>query len=151
MSKEGILKAYKIGMETLREPIALGYSCAGIVLEVGETISHIKVGDRIACMGYGANHAEFVIVTENLCTKLPENLSFKEGGFGTLGTIAMQGVRRDDISVGENIAVIGLGLIGSLTIQILKASGCNVVGFDLNDYKIRFSKNSLMVLIIIKV
>ena len=140
MSKEGLIKAYKIGMETLREPIALGYSCAGIVLEVGENVSQIKVGDRIACMGYGANHAEFVVVTENLCAKLPENLSFKEGGFGTLGAIAMQGVRRADISVGENIAVIGLGLIGSLTVQILKASGCNVVGFDLNDYKIEFSK-----------
>jgi len=140
MSKEGLIKAYKIGMETLREPIALGYSCAGIVLEVGENVSQIKVGDRVACMGYGANHAEFVVVTENLCAKLPENLSFKEGGFGTLGAIAMQGVRRADISVGENIAVIGLGLIGGLTVQILKASGCNVVGFDLNDYKIEFSK-----------
>jgi len=140
MSKEGLVKAYKIGMETLREPIALGYSCAGIVLEVGENVSQIKVGDRVACMGYGANHAEFVVVTANLCTKLTENVSFKEGAFGTLGAIAMQGVRRADASVGENIAVIGLGLIGSLTVQILQASGCNVVGFDLNDYKIELSK-----------
>ena len=140
MNKEGLVKAYKIGMETLREPIALGYSCAGIVLEVGENVSQIKVGDRVACMGYGANHAEFIIVKENLCTKLPENVSFKEGAFGTLGAIAMQGVRRADSSVGENIAVIGLGLIGSLTVQILKASGCNVVGFDISDYKIEFCK-----------
>ncbi|GAG31762.1 unnamed protein product, partial [marine sediment metagenome] len=85
------------------------------------------------------NHAEFVVVTENLCVKLPD-ISFKEGAFGTLGAIAMQGVRRADTSVGENIAVVGLGLIGSLTAQILKASGCNVVGFDINDYKIEFSK-----------
>ncbi len=140
MSKEGLVKAYKIGMETLREPITLGYSCAGIVLEVGENVSQIKVGDRVACMGYGANHAEFIVVTANLCTKLPVNVSFKEGAFGTLGAIAMQGVRRADVSVGENVAVVGLGLIGSLTVQILKASGCNVVGFDLNDYKIEFSK-----------
>lgn len=139
MSKEGLFRAYKIGMETLREPIALGYSCAGLVLEVGEDVSHIKVGDRISCMGLSANHSELVVVTENLCNKLPEKVSFKEGAFGTLGAIAMQGVRRAVISVGENIAVIGLGLIGSLTVQILKASGCNVIGFDLNDYKIKFS------------
>jgi predicted dehydrogenase/threonine dehydrogenase-like Zn-dependent dehydrogenase len=140
MSKEGLVKAYKIGMETLREPIALGYSCSGLVVDIGKDISNFKVGDHVSCMGYGANHAEFVIVNKNLCAKLPKNISFKEGAFGTLGAIAMQGVRRANISVGENIAVIGLGLIGNLTIQILKASGCNVVGFDINDYKINFSK-----------
>jgi predicted dehydrogenase/threonine dehydrogenase-like Zn-dependent dehydrogenase len=140
VSNEGLIKAYKIGMETLREPIALGYSCAGLVLEVGKDISQIKVGDRIACMGQGANHSELVVVTENLCSRLPENVSFKEGSFGTLGAIAMQGVRRAEISIGENIAVIGLGLIGILTVQLLKASGCNVVGFDINDYKLEFTK-----------
>jgi predicted dehydrogenase/NADPH:quinone reductase-like Zn-dependent oxidoreductase len=141
ISSAGFFKAYKIGMERLREPISLGYSSAGIVLETDEKIKNIKVGDHVSCMGYGANHAEFVIVTENLCHKLPENVSFKEGGFGTLGAIAMQCVRRANVSVGENIAVIGLGLIGNLTVQILKASGCTVVGFDLNDFKIEKSKN----------
>lgn len=140
MSKEGLIKAYKIGMETLREPIALGYSCAGIVIEVGNDVSQIKAGDHVACMGNNANHAEYVVVTENLCKKLPKNVTFKQGAFGTLGAIAMQGIRRADVTIGENIAVIGLGLIGSLTIQILKASGCTVVGFDLNNYKIDFSK-----------
>jgi predicted dehydrogenase/threonine dehydrogenase-like Zn-dependent dehydrogenase len=140
LSKEGLIKGYKIGMEIIKEPIPLGYSCSGVVLEIGKDISHIKVGDRVACMGYGANHAEFIIVTENLCNKLPEQVSFKEGAFGTLGAIAMQGVRRANISIGENIAVIGLGLIGNLTIQILKAAGCTVVGFDINNKKVEFSK-----------
>jgi threonine dehydrogenase-like Zn-dependent dehydrogenase len=140
LSKEGLIKGYKIGMEIIKEPIPLGYSCSGVVLEIGKDISQIKVGDRVACMGYGANHAEFIIVTENLCNKLPEQVSFKEGAFGTLGAIAMQGVRRANISIGENIAVIGLGLIGNLTIQILKAAGCTVVGFDINNKKVEFSK-----------
>ena len=136
----GLIKAYRMGMERLKEPISLGYSCSGIVLEIGEDINQIKVGDHVSCMGYGANHAEYVVVTENLCSKLPKNISFKEGAFGTLGAIAMQGIRRADISLGENVAVIGLGLIGSLTVQLLKASGCTVVGFDLNEYKIEFCK-----------
>ena len=140
ISSAGLIKAYKIGMERLKEPISLGYSCAGIILEIGRDIKNFKVGDRVACMGYGANHAEFVVVNENLCCKLPKDVTFKEGGFGTIGAIAMQGVRRAGVSVGENIAVIGLGLIGNLTIQILKASGCNVIGFDVNDFKISFSK-----------
>jgi predicted dehydrogenase/threonine dehydrogenase-like Zn-dependent dehydrogenase len=140
MSKEGLIRAYKLGMEKLKEPIALGYSCAGIVIEVGPDVSNINAGDHVACMGYGANHSEFVVVTENLCCKLPKNVSFKAGAFGTLGAIAMQGVRRAEVSVGENVAIIGLGLIGSLVVQILKASGCNVIGFDLNNYKIEFSK-----------
>lgn len=140
MSKEGLIKTYKIGMETLKEPIALGYSCAGIVIEVGKEVSQIKSGDHIACMGHSANHAEFVLLTENLCSKLPKNVSFKQGSFGTLGAIAIQGIRRANVSLGENIAVVGLGLIGNLTVQILKASGCNVVGFDINDYKINYSR-----------
>ena len=140
MDKEGLLKAYKIGMETLKEPITLGYSCAGIVIEVGNEVSTVKVSDHVACMGLSANHAEFVVVTENLCSRLPANVSFRQGAFGTLGAIAMQGVRRANISVGENIGVIGLGLLGVITVQILKASGCTVVGFDINNTKIDFSK-----------
>jgi len=140
LSKEGLIRTYKLGMEKLREPIALGYSCAGIVMEVGKNVTDLEVGDKVACMGRTSNHSEIIVVKENLCTKLPPNVSFKEGSFGTLGAIAMQGVRRADISVGENVAVIGLGLIGNLTTQILKASGCNVVGFDIDDYKVKYSE-----------
>jgi threonine dehydrogenase-like Zn-dependent dehydrogenase len=115
-------------METL-EP--LGYSCAGRVIAVGSAVRRFKVGDRVACGGAGwANHAEIVSVPENLATAVPPSVSDTFAAYTTLGAIALQGVRRADVRLGETACVIGLGLIGQLTVQLLRASGCTVIGFD---------------------
>jgi predicted dehydrogenase/threonine dehydrogenase-like Zn-dependent dehydrogenase len=112
----------------------LGYATAGTVLAVGEGVTAIYVGDRVACGGQDvASHAEIVAVPQNLCCKIPEGVDERSAAFTTLGAIAMQGVRQADARLGERVAVIGLGLVGQLTAQILKASGCRVVGIDLSE------------------
>jgi polar amino acid transport system substrate-binding protein len=111
----------------------LGYSCAGTIIEVGEGVSGFSVGDRVACAGQDyASHAEIVLVPRNLCAKVPQSVSLEDAAFTTLGAIAMQGIRQADARLGENVAVIGLGLVGQLTVQILKAAGCRVLGVDIN-------------------
>ncbi len=138
--KEGPLAAYQQAMERLNVPEPLGYSCAGIVSKVSEEAPY-EVRDRVACGGVGyANHADIVYIPKNLCVKVPDNVSLKEAAFATLGSIAVQGVRNSDVRFGENVAVIGLGLIGQLTVQILKASGCRVFGIDLNEEKVNLAK-----------
>ena len=111
----------------------IGYSASGIVLETGKNIKNIKIGDRVACMGDRiANHAEFIAVPENLTVKIPNHLSFEKAATVTLGSIALQGIRRCDPKLGEFVTVIGLGILGQLTVQMLKASGCKVIGIDLD-------------------
>ncbi|MBO3798458.1 MAG: bi-domain-containing oxidoreductase [Thermoproteota archaeon] len=141
MKSYGIIKSYHIIRERINEPYMLGYSSAGVVVEVGKNVEHVKVGDRVACGGTGyAVHAEFIRVPKNLCVKVPENVSFEEAAFTTIGAIALQGIRRADAKIGERIGVIGLGLIGLLTTQILKAAGCKVIGFDLNKDKVELAR-----------
>jgi predicted dehydrogenase/threonine dehydrogenase-like Zn-dependent dehydrogenase len=119
-----------------------GYSCSGIVAGVGERVQNIKVGDRVACAGYGeANHAEVVCVPDNLVVKVPENLDLEDAASVTLGAIAMQGVRRADPGFGEIVAVIGLGLIGQITVQLLKAAGCYVLGVEISKSRIELAKS----------
>jgi predicted dehydrogenase/threonine dehydrogenase-like Zn-dependent dehydrogenase len=109
----------------------VGYSVSGVVLGAGNHVAHFMRGDRVAAAGAGwANHAEFVEVPRNLVVKLPENVSFQEGATATLGSIALQGVRRANLQLGETVAVVGLGTIGQLTIQLAKACGCKVIGID---------------------
>jgi predicted dehydrogenase/threonine dehydrogenase-like Zn-dependent dehydrogenase len=111
----------------------IGYSAAGIVLEVGKKIREIKPGDRVACAGSGiANHAELIAVPENLVVKIPEDLSIKEASTVALGAIALQGVRRCSPQIGDFVVVIGLGLLGQITAQLLKLSGCRTIGIDLD-------------------
>ena len=118
----------------------IGYSCAGIAIGVGENIGNVKIGDRVACAGGGyANHAEIVCVPQNLVVKMPDNLDFRQSASAALGAIAMQGVRRATPTFGETIAVIGLGLVGQLTSQILKAIGCHVIGIDLVKSKVELA------------
>lgn len=117
-----------------------GYSCAGVVVTVGEDIQDIKAGDRVACAGAGiANHAELVLVPRNLVVKIPEECDLRNAASVTLGAIAMQGVRRANLVLGENVAVVGLGLLGQLTVQLLKASGCTVIGFDLDARRVEMA------------
>lgn len=117
----------------LDQPIPLGYSIAGRVLEVGPGVADYAPGDRVACAGAGlANHAELNAVPKNLCVRIPENVSDEQASFVTLGAIALQGVRQAQPTLGERVVVMGLGLIGLLTVQLLKANGCRVLGFDPN-------------------
>jgi len=121
---------------------SVGYSCAGVVIDVGKDIKDMKIGDRVACAGAGyANHAEIVCVPKNLVAKVPLGLDLKEAASVTLGAIAMQGLRRAKVRLGENIAVIGLGLLGQILAQLLKLNGARVIGFDLSDEKINLAKD----------
>jgi polar amino acid transport system substrate-binding protein len=110
----------------------LGYSSAGVVLAVGAGVLEFKAGDRVACGGAGAAHAEVIALQVNLCVKIPAQVALDHAAFTTVGAIALQGIRLADVRLGEVVLVIGLGLLGQLAIPMLKASGCIVVGFDLN-------------------
>ncbi|MCB9121226.1 MAG: bi-domain-containing oxidoreductase [Caldilinea sp.] len=117
--------------------VPLGYSCSGIVVQVGDGISDFQPGDRVACAGAGlANHAEMVLVPRNLVAKVPEGCDLRSAASVTLGAIAMQGVRRSEPRLGEIIAVVGLGLLGQLTVQLLKAAGCRVIGLDVDNRRV---------------
>lgn len=131
-ANEGILQTLQSVRSRLEQPFPLGYSCAGRVEEVGEGVEDLRPGDRVACAGAGyAVHAERVVVPRSLTVRLPDQLSLEHGAFTTLGAIAMHGLRLADIRFGETVAVIGLGLLGQLTVQLLKAGGCRCVGFDI--------------------
>jgi len=131
--KEGIKATFDKVRTKLDTPKALGYSCSGVVLASMDDRNSFKPGDRVACAGQDlASHAEIVAVPQNLVAHIPEILSFEEGAFTTLGAIALQGIRQADVKLGENICVLGLGLLGQLTGQLAKASGANVFGVDLD-------------------
>lgn len=111
----------------------VGYSCSGVVVAVAPDITHLKVGDAVACAGAGlASHAEFVAVPQNLVVLLQDKSQLKQASVTTIGAIALQGIRRADIKLGEKICVVGLGLLGQLTVQLAKLAGCTVIGIDLD-------------------
>jgi predicted dehydrogenase len=115
----------------LDRAMALGYSAAGNVLEVGEGAQEFQVGQRVACAGIGyASHAERIWVPRNLCVQIPENVDYDSAAFVAVGSIALQGVRVAGVKIGEHVAVLGLGLVGLVTAQILQAAGCAVWGVD---------------------
>ena len=127
---EGLAPTLTKVFAKLDTPISLGYSCAGIVTEPGAG-GGVRAGDRVACAGAGyATHAEYNYVPRNLCVAIPAGVSFEDASYATVGAIALQGVRQADLRLGESVAVIGLGLLGLLTVQLLKASGCRVIGAD---------------------
>lgn len=130
-------------VKDMEAPKPTGYSAAGIVIGVGKNVKDIKAGDRVACAGAGiANHAEFIDVPRNLVMRIPDNLSIDLASTVTLGGIAMQGVRRADLRLGEIGAVIGMGILGQLTVQMLKASGCKVIGIDIDDRRLEIAKTT---------
>ena len=109
----------------------VGYSAAGVVAEPGREAGGLLPGDPVACAGAGmANHAEYDAVPLNLLARIPEGVTFRQAAFTTVGTIALQGVRRAEVTLGETVVVVGLGLIGQITAQILDAAGCKVIGSD---------------------
>ena len=133
--REGFFNAASAGLSKLDAPQSLGYSCAGTVIAVGAGVKEFRVGDRVACAGADyAVHAEAVAVPVNLAAKIPEGTNglvpFEDAAFTTIGAIAMHGFRLGEARLGETVAVIGLGLIGLITVQIAKAAGCRVAGID---------------------
>ncbi len=129
--KDGIIETAKMVSSRLDAPVALGYSCSGVVVGVGAGVEGFSVGDRVACAGQNyASHAEVVSVPKNLCVKIPDGVSFDDAAYVTMGAIALQGVRQADPKLGDVVAVIGLGLVGQLTVQLLTANGCRVVASD---------------------
>jgi predicted dehydrogenase/threonine dehydrogenase-like Zn-dependent dehydrogenase len=133
VKREGVLATYQKVMTRLEKPKALGYSSAGLVIKAVGEIDEFRPGDAVACAGADyAHHAEFIFVPKNLCVPIPAGVDFREAAFTTVGAIAMQGVRQAEVTVGDCVAVLGLGLVGTLTVQILKAAGCQVIGLDIN-------------------
>ena len=128
---EGLASAYKKAMLRLATDTPLGYSSAGTIISVGDDVQGLRAGTRVACGGIGyASHSEVVFVPKNLCVPVPDGVELREAAFATVGAIALQGVRLCSCNIGEVVVVIGLGLVGLLTVQILKANGCFVVGID---------------------
>ncbi|MFC1462770.1 bi-domain-containing oxidoreductase [Verrucomicrobiota bacterium] len=135
VQKQGPVQAYRAVMKKLDAYSPLGYSSAGTVIEVGESVQGFAPGDRVACSGAGyANHAEVVAAPANLCVRLAPDADLRMAACNTLGAIAMQGVRQADLRLGESCAVIGLGLLGQIACLLLKASGVRVVGIDLDEW-----------------
>ena len=140
---DGLARALEGVRDKLDQSHAVGYSAAGIVIETAPDVTDFRAGDRVACAGTDyASHAEVISVPRNLCVRLPEQVSFEEGAFGTVGAIALQGVRLAEPTLGESVVVIGLGLVGQLTVQLLKANGCRVFGIDINEERIQLARSS---------
>ncbi len=119
----------------------IGYSAAGEVVAVGEGITDLSPGDLVACAGAGqANHADWISVKRNLVCRVPEGVSLSAAASTTIGAIALQGVRRSTPQLGDIMAVVGLGLIGQITVQLLKANGCKVLGLDLDPQRVERAK-----------
>lgn len=141
MKKEGIKNTLEKVFTKLDTPIPLGYSLAGKVIEVGSNLSGINIGDRVACGGAGyANHSEINYVPKNLMVKIPDGVDDIDASFVTVGAIALQGVRQTEPKLGEKVAVIGLGLLGQLAVQLLKANGCKVIGSDVDPDKMELAR-----------
>jgi predicted dehydrogenase/threonine dehydrogenase-like Zn-dependent dehydrogenase len=137
MQKNGITETMRMVFDRLDTPAALGYSCAGEVIAVGSDVSEFVVGDRVACAGQNyASHAEIVSVPNNLCLKIPDNVSYADASYVAAGSIVIQGIRQADPKLGDYVAVIGLGLLGELLVQMLKANGCIVIATDLDESKL---------------
>ncbi len=138
---QGLLTTWEAARNRLEQPMPLGYSSAGVVIAAGAGVEGFQPGDRVACAGGGyAVHAEIVTVPVNLLTPLPDGIAFETAAFTTLGAIALQGIRLAEVRLGEVAAVIGLGLLGQMTCQMLRASGCRVVGMDIQQSRVVLAK-----------
>ena len=145
MRAQGIKRTFDRVTGTLAAGSPTGYSASGVVIDVGAEVEAFSIGDRVACSGAGiANHAEVIDVPVNLAVKVPEKVSTEDASTVTLGAIAMQGVRRVRPTLGETIVVVGLGILGQMTAQILAANGCRVLGVDLDAARIRVALDNGM-------
>lgn len=133
MKTDGLMPTLEAVFNKLGQPLPLGYCNVGTIVEIGKGVSTFNVGDRVASNG---NHAEYVCIPENLVAKIPENVSDEEAAFTIIGSIGLQGIRLCQPQLGETIIVIGLGLIGLMTAQLLVANGCRVIGIDFDQQKL---------------
>ena len=139
----GLLATYRRVRTRLDKWSQIGYSASGVVIAVGGRVADLKPGDLVACAGAEyANHAEFILIPKNLCVKVPGKVPADAAAFGTIGSIALQGVRNSMPTIGETMVVIGLGLVGQLTVQILKANGCRVIGIDPDPQVVELARTS---------
>lgn len=139
IKKEGLLTTLQMVRARLEDWKPMGYSSAGKVIEVGEGVNHVRPGDHVACGGGGyAVHAEIIAVPKNLCVRLSEGISFEDAAFTTIASISLQAVRQAEVNVGDTIVVYGLGLVGLLAVEILKANGARVIGVDVDPEKIEY-------------
>ncbi len=136
---QGVLKTIEMVKNKLESYSSLGYSCAGEIIEVGKNVNNFSVGDFVACGGSNAVHAEVVAIPKNLAVKVPKEVDLKSASFTTVASIAIQGIRQADLKFGESCAVIGLGLIGQLTIQILNSAGVKSIGVDIDQTKVNLA------------
>ncbi len=134
---DGMLPTLEAVFNKLGQPLPLGYCNVGTVVEVGKGVTEFKIGDRVASNG---NHAEYVCVPKNLCAKIPDGVSDNEAAFTVIGSIALQGIRNINPQLGETIVVVGLGLIGLIAIQLLRANGCRVIGSDYDQSKVDLAR-----------
>jgi predicted dehydrogenase/threonine dehydrogenase-like Zn-dependent dehydrogenase len=135
---DGLMPTLEAVFNKLDEPLPLGYCNAGEVLAVGEGVTAFAVGDRVASNGH---HAEIVCVPTNLCARIPAGVSYEEAAFTVIGAIGLQGIRLVHPTLGETVVVIGLGLIGLITSELLLANGCKVIGFDFDEKKVQLAKD----------
>ncbi|MDP8170029.1 bi-domain-containing oxidoreductase [Pasteurella skyensis] len=135
---EGLMPTLEAVFNKLEQPLPLGYCNVGEVVAVGSGVADFKIGDRVASNG---QHAEFVSVPQNLVAHIPDNITDEEASFTVIGSIGLQGIRLIQPTMGETIVVIGLGLIGLLTAEMLIANGCKVIGYDLDDAKVEIAKS----------
>ncbi len=134
---DGLLPTLETVFARLDEPMPLGYCSAGRVIEVGEGVTNFQVGDRVVSNG---PHAEVVCVPKNLCARIPENVSDEEAAFTVLAAVGLQGIRLANPTLGETAMVLGLGLVGLMTVQLLQANGCRVLGLDTNPQRVELAR-----------
>jgi predicted dehydrogenase len=134
---EGFLTTVQQVMAKLDEPMPLGYSSAGVVLECGRGVQELKPGDRVATAG---PHAGVVSVGKNLCARIPDGVTFEQAAYTSVASIGLEGVRLGRVTLGERVLVIGLGLIGQICVALLKAQGCRVIGTDVDPAKLEMAK-----------
>jgi predicted dehydrogenase/threonine dehydrogenase-like Zn-dependent dehydrogenase len=138
VKKEGLSRTIQKAQGKFEEAEQIGYSASGVAIKIGDNIKDIKVNEKVACAGAGiANHAEYIEVPGNLLVKIPDDVDFDSASTVALGAIALQGVRRANVTLGEYVAVIGLGILGQITVQLLKANGCRVIGVDLDERRLQ--------------
>jgi predicted dehydrogenase/threonine dehydrogenase-like Zn-dependent dehydrogenase len=136
LTQLGPVATYRKVMNKLDSMSPLGYSLVGEVIEIGRGADEFSIGDIVACGGAGyANHSEINFIPKNLCAKVPAGVELKDASLTTIASIAMQGFRQTQSQIGENVAVIGLGLLGQILIQIINANGCRAFGFDISKGK----------------
>jgi NADPH:quinone reductase-like Zn-dependent oxidoreductase len=139
--QEGWLTTFRKVMDRLDTPVSVGYCSAGTVIEVGSEVTEFRLGDRVACAGEGHGaHAEVVYVPRTLCARVPDSVSLEHAALAPLGAIALESLRQANVHLGERVAVVGLGLVGLLIVQLLEAAGCHVIAADLDPERVALAR-----------